>query len=86
MRIACNLNSISKASSVEMQDDETFSHCRELEVKALADVAQALEQGNSRRTVAAHNLNEFSSRSHAVLQVGSMLPPEGILRWIQQSP
>ena len=43
--------------------------CREVEVRCLADVAQALEQGNARRTVAAHNLNEFSSRSHAVLQV-----------------
>ena len=35
----------------------------------LADVAQALEEGNGRRAVAAHNLNEFSSRSHAVLQL-----------------
>ena len=38
-------------------------------MRSLAEVAQALEQGNVRRTVAAHNQNEFSSRSHAILQV-----------------
>lgn len=47
-----------------------FFPCRELEVRSLGDVAQLIELGNSRRSVAAHKLNEVSSRSHAVLQVG----------------
>ena len=40
-----------------------------MEVKNISDVAMLLEDGNSKRAVAAHNLNEFSSRSHAVFQV-----------------
>jgi len=48
---------------------------REVEVKTLADVAVIMEEGNSRRAVAAHNMNEFSSRSHAVLQARHCLFP-----------
>ncbi len=62
-----------EGSSEEPSPKLTISDgvCREVEVRSLADVAQALQLGNSRRVVAAHNLNEFSSRSHAVLQVSS---------------
>lgn len=42
---------------------------RELDVKTEADVAQLLEQGNSQRAVASHNLNETSSRSHAIFTI-----------------
>ena len=43
--------------------------CRELDVKTEADVAQLLEQGNAQRAVASHNLNETSSRSHAIFTI-----------------
>ena len=39
---------------------------REVEVKTEADIAQLLEAGNGHRAVAAHNLNDASSRSHAI--------------------
>lgn len=39
---------------------------RKIEVKTEADIAQLLETGNSHRAVAAHNLNDQSSRSHAI--------------------
>ena len=32
-------------------------------------MAQLLEQGNSQRAVASHNLNETSSRSHAIFTI-----------------
>lgn len=39
---------------------------REVEVKTETDIAQLLEAGNGHRAVAAHNLNDASSRSHAI--------------------
>jgi hypothetical protein len=39
------------------------------EVHAYQDVEALLEQGGAMRTMAAHNLNNFSSRSHAVFQL-----------------
>ena len=38
---------------------------REVEVRGEADIARLLEAGNVHRAVAAHNLNEHSSRSCA---------------------
>ncbi len=37
-----------------------------MEVKTETDIAQLLEAGNGHRAVAAHNLNDASSRSHAI--------------------
>jgi len=37
-----------------------------VEVKTETDIAQLLEAGNGHRAVAAHNLNDASSRSHAI--------------------
>ncbi|KAK9810499.1 hypothetical protein WJX72_011819 [[Myrmecia] bisecta] len=42
---------------------------REVEVKSEADVGLLLERGNAHRAVAAHNLNEQSSRSHALFTI-----------------
>ena len=46
---------------------------REIEVRSMLEAARLLEAGNLHRAVAAHNLNEHSSRSHAIctLQVKS---------------
>ena len=35
-------------------------------MRSAVEVGQALEEGNSSRATAAHNLNETSSRSHAM--------------------
>ena len=43
--------------------------CREADISNVAELASALEEGNTRRVVASHNMNEFSSRSHAVLSL-----------------
>ena len=40
-----------------------------MEVKTETDIAQLLEAGNGHRAVAAHNLNDASSRSHAIFTV-----------------
>lgn len=37
-----------------------------MEVKTETDIAQLLEAGNGHRAVASHNLNDASSRSHAI--------------------
>ena len=39
---------------------------REVEVKTETDIAVLLEAGNGHRAVASHNLNDASSRSHAI--------------------
>lgn len=39
---------------------------REVEVRSDAEVMRLLEAGNVHRAVAAHNLNDASSRSHAI--------------------
>ena len=39
------------------------------EIESLNDLLQVLEEGMSNRAVAAHNMNEHSSRSHSILSV-----------------
>lgn len=43
--------------------------CREVLVHSMDEAARLLEAGNMHRAVAAHNLNEHSSRSHAICTV-----------------
>ncbi|KAK9916347.1 hypothetical protein WJX75_001590 [Coccomyxa subellipsoidea] len=51
----------------ESPDRGTFlENVQEIEVRSVAEVARLLEAGNLHRAVAAHNLNEHSSRSHAI--------------------
>ncbi|CAL8466939.1 g6475 [Coccomyxa elongata] len=51
----------------ESPDRGTFlENVQEVEVRSVAEVARLLEAGNLHRAVAAHNLNEHSSRSHAI--------------------
>ena len=42
---------------------------REVLVHSMDEAARLLEAGNMHRAVAAHNLNEHSSRSHAICTV-----------------
>ncbi|BDA40756.1 Kinesin-like protein KIN-4A [Coccomyxa sp. Obi] len=51
----------------ESPERGTFlENVQEVEVRSVAEVARLLEAGNLHRAVAAHNLNEHSSRSHAI--------------------
>ncbi|EIE26625.1 kinesin-domain-containing protein [Coccomyxa subellipsoidea C-169] len=51
----------------ESPDRGTFlENVQEIEVRSVAEAARLLEAGNLHRAVAAHNLNEHSSRSHAI--------------------
>ena len=53
-------------------------HCisprREVEARSEAEVAQLLEAGNVHRAVASHNLNDASSRSHAICTLQARAP------------
>jgi Kinesin motor domain len=64
---------LSPSSDIDMREDPErgvqINGVKEFEMECAEDVFQVLSQGATNRTTDSHNLNEASSRSHAVLMI-----------------
>ncbi|KAK9849375.1 hypothetical protein WJX84_010507 [Apatococcus fuscideae] len=74
----------SKQSSLKVQDDPlagvVVKGLTQHRVDDLRTIMQHLHQGNRRRQTASHNMNETSSRSHAIFQVD--VEYVSVVRWV----